>query len=88
MWQPIETAPKSTAVGNRVTGAYLLGFVPDHVTTEPQTGITVIWWEPLQRCTYGKRRGMMGTWMHDIGECEPSHWMELPQVPDVAANCA
>jgi hypothetical protein len=81
-WMPIETAPKSTSTqeanGARVRGIYLLGFMPDDTSSDPATGISVIWWEP-----HGGHR-KQGHWVSDAGidGCKPSHWMALPAPPD------
>lgn len=84
-WQLINSAPKSVAEGSTIRGVYLLGFVPADTDIDPQTGVMAIWWEPLTRCTSGKRRGLMGVWFGEGGlEVEPSHWMPLPLAPFAA----
>ena len=78
-WQPIETAPKSTATpvpdGAYVSGVYLLGFCPDPETCNLDSAICVIWWEPLMK-------GGNGMWYGEGGyEMHPTHWMPLPAAP-------
>lgn len=82
-WLDISTAPRSLAEGSHVKGVYLLGYCPDDAL-DPSGCMSAIWWEPLQRCTIGKRRGMMGTWYAEGGiEAEPTHWQPLPPPPQV-----
>lgn len=74
-WQPIETAPKSTADGPQVHGIYLLGFCPDPDTCNLESAVCVIWWEPLMK-------GGKGMWYGEGGyEMHPTHWMPLPPLP-------
>jgi hypothetical protein len=80
-WKDISTAPKSPVKDGCVNGEYLLGYVPED-SLDPKACMTSIWWEPLTRCTIGKRRGLMGTWLGEGSfEVEPTHWMELPEPP-------
>lgn len=80
-WQPIETAPKSVADGQRVGGIYLLGYVPDSDVADPSACIDIIWWEPL----LPNKRGGRGKWcanaFGDACEVSPTHWMPLPEPP-------
>lgn len=83
MWAPIERAAKSWVdAAGLVHGVYLLGYVPaapnDAPYCDPQIGVTVVWWEPLQGP--GKR----GCWVDSVGEVTPSHWVPLAAVPAVA----
>lgn len=72
-WRTIDSAPKSTHVGRDVRGIYLLGFCPDDAGSDPQQGITVIWWEPL---TEG------GVWYGgDAMKVRPTHWAPLLKAP-------
>ncbi len=82
VWKPINTAPKSTAIGSHVTGSFILGFCPEE-SADPDGCICVVWWEPLQKCEVGSRRGMLGVWMGEGGfEVRPTHWTKLPALPD------
>jgi len=79
-WQPIESAPKSTAVGNDVHGIYILGYCPEPDICNLESAICVVWWEPLMK----KGKGM---WYGEGGyEVTPTHWMPLPNPPDAIAK--
>lgn len=74
-WQPIETAPKSTAIGNAVHGIYILGYCPEPDICNLESAICVVWWEPLMK----KGKGM---WYGEGGfEVIPTHWRPLPAPP-------
>lgn len=88
-WQPMETAPKSAADGSRVSGIYLLGFVPDaEMDFDPNACIDIVWWEPL----LPNKAGTRGKWCRSAGdttvECEPTHWRPLPATPAALATFA
>lgn len=71
-WQPIETAPKATKPEEVIA---LIGFVPDPTGEyAPETGVTIIWWEPLMNG---------GCWVDDCARenVTPTHWMPLPPPP-------
>ncbi|HEX7853802.1 MAG TPA: hypothetical protein VF503_08920 [Sphingobium sp.] len=83
-WQDIATARKSTSEphpnSRKVKGVYLLGFIPDPDAIDPQSCISVIWWEPHM----GPRK--QGCWVTDAtcihGEgVQPTHWAYLPEAP-------
>lgn len=77
-WQPITTAPKSTADGRHVNGIYLLGYCPELDMDNLYSAICIIWWEPHMN----KGKGM---WYGEGGyEVHPTHWMPLPEPPKEA----
>lgn len=85
-WRPIESAPKSVADGSRVSGVYLLGFVPDEeIDFDPNACIDIVWWEPL----LANKAGTRGKWCRSAGstviECKPTHWRPLPAPPAALA---
>lgn len=73
-WQPIETAPKSTAEGSTVRGIYILGYCPEE-GADPQSCICVMWWEPLQNNGRGEWQGEAGF------PLRPTRWCPQPEPP-------
>lgn len=77
-WRDIESAPKSTADGNRVEGVYLLGYCPEPDISNLYSATCIIWWEPLMN--NGK-----GMWYGEGGyEVHPTHWQPLTAPPSQA----
>ncbi len=78
-WMPIESAPKSTYTATKhgadVHGIYILGYCPEPDMCNLESGICVVWWEPLMK----KGKGM---WYGEGGwEVHPTHWQSLPAPP-------
>ncbi len=67
-YRPIRDAPQPREVSKTV---YMLGFIPDIAGhTNPQSGLSVIWWEPNVQG---------GCWCSDAGEdVKPTIWWPLP----------
>ena len=77
MWQPMETAPKSTSQkvpsGFDVHGIYLIGFCPEKGAS-PESCIEIVYWEPHWHST-------RGAWVACGNEVAPTKWMLAPKVP-------
>lgn len=68
--RPIRDAPQPSNPRNTV---FMLGFIPDDAgAINPQSGLSVIWWEPNVQG---------GCWCSDAGEdVKPTIWWPLPEI--------
>jgi hypothetical protein len=74
-WQPIKTAPKTSP--ETMIAIPFLAYCPNEETIDGK--IRIVWWEPF-------RNKGQGCWCDDrdiTGIPAPTHWMPLPEPPNV-----
>lgn len=76
IWQPMDTAPRSTIKGRIVTEISILALCEDKLEGEA-IDPCVIWWEPVYRG---------GCWVGDGGyEMHPLLWAPIPDMTEAIA---